>query len=262
VITNNHGLLYIASRDFYVYEYNIATRVITQKIKIDGLDDLEASDGQMWHAASFLASKGMALDPATNWKTYMKVSKKPSDHFPSALKKTLTNADYKAANAKLRGVAGELMFIIEDVELPGGLKIVARQVDAAGKVIDFGLVDASGARALLEVKTWSAKTWARELAAASADRPKKMFLNMVAQLSAAKSTGQPVYLAVSNALGSDVKLLTGLLARHRIRGVTVVTVPEAKLTEISRTLRKGLAVAGAGSVLVAADQLDVDDVDD
>ena len=153
--------------------------------------------------------EGMALDPATNWKTFMKVSKKPSDHFPSTLKKMLTNADYKAANAKLRGVAGELMFIVEDVELPGGLKIAARQVNTAGKVIDFGLVDASGARALLEVKAWSVEAWAAEFTALKAGRPKKMFTNLVSQLQVATSTGQPVYLAVSDAIKDNIKALRG-----------------------------------------------------
>jgi len=87
--------------------------------------------------------EGMALDPATNWKSFMKVSKKPSDFFPSSLKKLLKESAYADAGAKLRGVAGELVFVLEDVELPGGLKIVGRQVDAAGKVIDFALQDSS-----------------------------------------------------------------------------------------------------------------------
>jgi len=68
----------------------------------------------------------MALDKTTNWRSFMKVSKKPSDYFPSSLKKLLKNTDYADAAVKLRGVAGELMFVVEDVELPGGLKIVAR----------------------------------------------------------------------------------------------------------------------------------------
>jgi hypothetical protein len=110
----------------------------------------------------------MALDPGTHWRSYMKVSKKPSDYFPSALKKMLKRSDYADAGAKLRGVAGELAFELEGIELPGGLKIVGRHVDAAGKIIDFGLVDASGARALLEVKAWNGRRWVRELAAARA----------------------------------------------------------------------------------------------
>ena len=206
--------------------------------------------------------EGMALDPATNWKTYMKVSKKPSDYFPSALKKLLTNKDYKEANAKLRGVAGELMFIIDDVELPGGLKIAARQVNAAGKKIDFGLVDASGARALLEVKAWSTKTWVAELNAVRAGKPMQRFTNMVAQLRAAMSTGQPVYLAVSEeAIGESIGLLEDLLKRRNLK-VAVVAFPEDKLKGVLGPLRKGLALS-AGGATVTADQItSVEDVDD
>ncbi len=202
----------------------------------------------------------MALDPATNWKTFMKVSKKPSDHFPSALKKTLTNTDYAEAAAKLRGVAGEMMFVLEEVELPGGLKIVARQVDAAGKVIDFGLRDATGALAKLEVKAWTAERWAEELAAASRNSPRNAFMHMLDQLKAAKSTGQPVYLAVSDAIGNKGKLMRQL-NKYGLGNVQVVTFPEAKLKEVTKGLRRGLALASATAV-VSADQLVKEDSDD
>jgi hypothetical protein len=205
--------------------------------------------------------EAMALDPATNWRSFMKVSKKPSDFFPSALKKMLKGSDYADAAAKLRGVAGELVFVLEDVQLPGGLKVVARQVDAAGKVIDFALQDASGARALLEVKAWNAARWTRELAAAAASRPKQAFKRMVEQLRAAKSTGQPIYLAVSDAIGPRTKQLGALLKRYGASGITTVTFPEAKLIGIRSTLREGLALATATAV-VSADQLLTEEGDD
>jgi hypothetical protein len=202
--------------------------------------------------------EGMALDPATNWRSYMKVSKKPSDYFPSALKKMLKGSDYADAAAKLRGVAGELVFVLEGVELPGGLKIVARQVDAAGKVIDFALQDASGARALLEVKAWNTRRWTRELAVGG---KKKLITNMVEQLRAAKSTGQRVYLAVSDAIGELKPQLEALLSRQGLSDVTVLTFPEGRLGEVSHTLRKGLGMAG-GAALVTADQIAEEEIDD
>jgi len=205
--------------------------------------------------------EGMALDPATNWKSFMKVSNKPSDFFPSSLKKLLKGSDYADAAAKLRGVAGELMFILEGVELPGGLKIVARQVDAAGKVIDFALQDASGARALLEVKAWNTRRWTRELAAARAHKPKRLFVRMIEQLKAAQSTGQPVYLAVSDAIGTNRKALVAALREANLADVTVVTASEANLKEVSSTLRKGLAMA-AVTAMVTVDQINEEDNDD
>jgi hypothetical protein len=47
--------------------------------------------------------------------------------FPSSVKKLLEKKDYVEAAAKLRGVAGELVFVVDNIELPGGLKIVGRQ---------------------------------------------------------------------------------------------------------------------------------------
>jgi hypothetical protein len=193
----------------------------------------------------------MALDPATNWRSFMKVSKKPSDYFPSALKKTLTNIDYAEAAAKLRGVAGEMMYVVEGVELPGGLKIVARQVEAAGRIIDFGLRDAAGTLAKLEVKAWTAKRWASELAARA--KPRKALARLVDQLRAAKSTGQPVYLAISDAIGDDIVALRAFLRAKDLGDVKVLTFAESKLKEVSRTLRKGLGLT-AGASTVAADQ--------
>jgi len=200
----------------------------------------------------------MALNPGTHWKSFMKVSKKPSDYFPSALK-MLKRSDYADAGAKLRGVAGELVFELEGVELPGGLKIVGRQIDAAGKVIDFGLQDASGARALLEVKAWSAERWASELAAAH--KPKEALAHMLEQLKAAQSTGQPVYLAVPDAIGTRLKRLDEVLQRANLGRVKIVTFPEAKLVKIRGGLLKGLGLT-AGVATVAADQLLKEEGDD
>ncbi len=207
----------------------------------------------------------MALDPATNWKTFMKVSKKPSDLFPSSVKKLLERKDYARANAKLRGVAGELIFDVEGVELPGGFKIVARQVDAAGKKIDFALRDASGAMAKLEVKAWTAKRWAEELTAnARRKKPKGLFKHMVDQLRAAKGTGEPVYLAVSDAIGADKVRLLDQLADQGLADVEVITFPETKLKDAATKLREGMGIA-AGVATAAADEIakaEAEDSDD
>jgi hypothetical protein len=205
----------------------------------------------------------MALDPATSWKSFMKVSRKPSDYFPSSLKKLLKNTAYADAGAKLRGLAGELVFVVEGVELPGGLQIVARQVDAAGKVIDFALRDASGARALLEVKAWTARRWTKELAinTGAAKKLEGMVAHMIEQLKAARSTGQQVYLAVSDTIGVSYEQLLVLLKRQGLSHVTVITFPEAKLKEVSRVLRKGVGLA-AGVALVTVDQIAKEEADD
>jgi Domain of unknown function (DUF4157) len=198
----------------------------------------------------------MALDPSTNWKAFMKVSDRPSDYFPSSLKKQLTKADYADAGAKLRGVAGELIFVIEDLELPGGLKIVGRQVDAGVKKIDFQLENAASRRAKLEVKSWNEKSWKRELDANYNKRQLQgMTRRMVEQLQAAKQTGEAVYLAVSDAIGAERKRLKDLLEHHGLEEVNVITFPEGKLRDASARLRKGLGMGAAGLALVTADDL-------
>jgi len=42
LITDTHGILYIASRDFHVYQFNVLTAVVTQRTMVPGLDDLGA----------------------------------------------------------------------------------------------------------------------------------------------------------------------------------------------------------------------------
>jgi hypothetical protein len=200
----------------------------------------------------------MALDPSTNWKTFMKVSDRPSNHFPSSVKKLLANADYAKAGAKPRGVAGELIFVIENLELPGGLKIVGRQVEAGVKKIDFQLENAAGRRAKLEVKAWNEKRWQRELDTNSGKLQHQlqgMTKRMVEQLQAAKRTGEAVYLAVSDAIGAERIRLEKLLEQHGLRTVAVITFPEGKLRDASARLRKGLGMGAAGLALVTADDL-------
>jgi hypothetical protein len=196
----------------------------------------------------------MALDRATSWKELMKVSTRPSDYFPSSVKKLLTPDDYARAAGKLRGIAGEMVFVVENVELPAGLKIVGRQVEARGKIIDFALQDAHGRKAKLEVKAWSRKTWERELADPARVPPESAARRMVEQLRAAKATGEPVYLAVPDSIGDTFSKLKQLLDDNELTGITVITFPESKLRSIFSKLRAGLGLA-AGVALVTADQI-------
>jgi hypothetical protein len=197
----------------------------------------------------------MALERHTTWKTFMKVSTRPSDYFPSSLKKMPSPRDYASAAARLRGVAGELIFEVPGVDLPAGLKIVGRQVDANRKTIDFALQDARGRKAKLEVKAWNQRRWQKELARDPANiDPRSPLGRMLEQLEAAKATDEPVYLAVSDAIGDELKRLKKLLKDRDLEDVVVFTFPESKLKEAAAKLRTGLALAG-GVALVTADQI-------
>jgi hypothetical protein len=202
----------------------------------------------------------MALDPATHWKPLMKVSTRPSDHFPSSVKKLLEPKDYANAAAKLRGVAGELIFEVPGIELPGGLKIVGRQVKAGTKTIDFAVHDARGTKAKLEVKAWNQRRWQKELSRDPTNiEPGSPLGRMLEQLQAAKATGEPVYLAVPDVIGDEIGRLRRLLRNKQLDDVTVFTFAESKLKEAASKLRTGLALAG-GVALVTADQIaEVDD---
>ncbi len=196
----------------------------------------------------------MALDPATHWHELMKVSTKPSDYFSSRVKKLLGPNDYARAAGKLRGIAGELVFVVEGIELPGGLKIVGRQVKAGSRTIDFMLQDAQGKQAMLEVKAWSRKTWQRELAVNPLNLPARSAANrMIEQLQAARATGRAVYLAVPDAIGEDVGRLRHLLDQHHLKGVKITPFPETKLQRVAAKLRAGLALA-SGVALAITDQ--------
>ena len=223
----------------------------------------------------------LALDPATNWATFMKVSKKPSDYFPSALKKTLTKRDYAQAGAKLRGVAGEMMFVVDKVPLPGDLRIVARQVDALGRKIDFGLETAAGHPALLEVKAFNARRWENEL---RNFRTRKKLgrgaSRMIEQLDAAKTKAKwdfeaatkaaaksgakkapgpaTVYLEISDTISaaSEAKLRQ-LLKEKGLADVVIAKFPETALEVTRNKLRDALGIptGGVAAALISAEAI-------
>lgn len=225
----------------------------------------------------------MAIDPATNWATFMKVSKKPSDYFPSALKKKLGKDDYAQAGAKLRGVAGEMMFVVDKVPLPGDFKIVARQVDALGKKIDFGLENAAGHPALLEVKAWNAQRWESELRNVGIPKKKigRYATRMIKQLDAAKTQAKrdfdaamtaaakkggkkappgpaTIYLAVSDTISAVSKAkLRQLLEEHGLADVVIMKFPETMLVATRNKLIDafGIPTGGAAAALISADAI-------
>jgi hypothetical protein len=221
----------------------------------------------------------LAMDPATNWRTFMRVSEKASDYFPSSVKKHLEPKHYAEAGAKLRGVAGELMFVVNKVPLPDGMKIVARQLDMAGKKIDFGLENAAGHPAMLEMKAWNAAKWEKEMRSVGtrmqltddADR-------LVKQLAAAKREAArrfdeasraaragdtlkgpaTIYLGTTDVISAaDEFKLRKLLADYDLGDVKVVKFPETSLATTRNKLRDalGIGTAGAATAVLAADSL-------
>jgi hypothetical protein len=208
----------------------------------------------------------LATDPATNWTTFMKVSEKPSDYFPASLKKKLPRSAYADAGAKLRGVAGELSFVLDKKNLPAGFKIEARQVPATGKVIDFKLLDAADNPAMLEVKSWNAKRWTKEL---DANEGKAKLSGgtktMIDQLQASTRIPAPpgkkmtVYLAVSNVIDpTDLVRLRRLLDVNGLVDVKIHKFSEASLKKTRDMLRDAMALPAGGAAATALVTADTD----
>lgn len=203
----------------------------------------------------------LATDPATNWTAFMKVSSKPSDYFPASLRKKLKKSDYVDAGAKLRGVAGELSFVVNTKNLPAGFRIEARQIPASGKVIDFKLLDAAGNPAMLEVKAWNAKRWTKEIDANLGKSKGKLSggtKSMIEQLQAAKKVPpgkgkkMTVYLAVSDVIdAADEIRLGNLLRSHGLHDVIIHKFPESSLTATRNKLRDAMGLPAAGAAATA-----------
>ena len=73
-----------------------------------------------------------------------------------------------------------------------------------------------------------------------------------------------MYLAVSDAIdaiGTNRSALVAALREANLADITVVTGSEAKLKEVSSTLRKGLAMSAA-TAMVTVDQIHKEDNDD
>jgi len=202
----------------------------------------------------------LASNPQTNWKTFMKVSEKPSDMFPQDIaRRGLDNADYKEAGSKLRGAGAEM--VVGDMELPGGLKIKRSQVPvdetaargARGSVMDYEVVDASGRPAWLEVKGWSKRQWKQQLDNLGG-KGAEYIQSLFKQLDDAKATGKPMYLAVSNAIEKTplARELTSALEKAGHKAVTIIYFDESKLTDVARALRKAMAIAAGAAIVDAA----------
>lgn len=199
----------------------------------------------------------LAQDPATNWKTFMKASDEPSDRFPGALEGEAAATAQIDAAAKIRGVSAEM--VAKNLKLPDGFKIKIHQVDADGKILDFGLIDARGNTALLEVKGWTKKKWKEQLTAWKARQSKKkmtgndkLLTRTFGQLEAAVGTGKPVYLAVSDSLDAGTrKALEAVLAEKNLP-VTLLYFSEDKLKVTMTELKTAMAL-GAGVALFLDD---------
>lgn len=174
----------------------------------------------------------LAMDPDTNWRSFMKVSAETSDDYPQSLdKRGLKDGAYADMEMKVRGVAAEM--VVDEGALKG-FKLTERQIDVGeGRDIDFGGTDREGAECLVEVKSAQADTWERDLSnvkAALADKESGLY-RLDKQLRAAQSTGKKIYLAVTKALPEDLLAEIKVFAKERdVADVLTIDAEEIKAT--------------------------------
>lgn len=225
---------------------------------LDWLRKLDITDERLEYLAS---------NPATNWKSFMKVSEETSDMYPAALDERFPttkdkNKAYGDAAVKIRGVAGELA--VKEMDLDP-LKITREQVDVREMgvdrdvSIDYGVSGPKGF-GLLEVKGWSKRKWKQQLKAAKAAQGgDEAIQHLLVQLDAAAKTGKPVYLAVTDALDAATKkALTGFLAKNKHAAVELVYFSEDKLKGIAKELRNAMML-GAGIAIAIDNETEAND---
>ena len=138
---------------------------------------------------------------------------------------------------------------------------MADEASPAGKVLDFELVDASGRPAWLEVKGWTAKTWRAQLDAIANGKGAEKMEHLFAQLDTAKATGNPSYLAITDALDAGTREEIAQLLRARGYEADLMYFSESALKTTARELCKALAIGAGVGALVDLDEVTEDDQD-
>jgi hypothetical protein len=217
-----------------------------RRMLIEKIVDKNGPDLASWIGKTDLTAEELnflAMDPNTNWRSFMKVSAETSDDFPQSLgKRGLPDSAYADMEFKARGVAAEM--VVDDGALKG-FKVKERQIEVGdGRDIDFGGTDPSGAECLVEVKSAQQVTWERDLGnvkAALAD-PDTALYRLDKQLRAAGSQkGKKIYLAVTDALPEE--LLEEVKDFAKARGVIdVLTISESEIKATANTLKQHMKI--------------------
>ncbi|MEO8840185.1 MAG: DUF4157 domain-containing protein [Kofleriaceae bacterium] len=215
-----------------------------RRMLIEKIVDSKGPDLANWIPKTDLTAEELnflAMDPKTNWRSFMKVSAETSDDYPQSLgKRGLTDGAYPDMEMKARGVAAEM---VVDKGALKGFKLKERQVEVGdGRDIDFGGTDPSGAECLVEVKSAQEVTWERDLSnvkAALADEGSALY-RLDKQLSAAAKTGKNIYVAVTDALPDE--LLQQVKAFAEARNADVLTIREVEIKAMANTLKRRMKI--------------------
>jgi len=173
----------------------------------------------------------------------------PSRRYPGHLVDRPPLDHGAGANAKIRGIAGEL--VARELALPDGLKIERRMI--AGNTeptTDFELRAPDGSVAELEAKALRPESWKEaldEYELESKNRnidPKKPVARLLGQVKAGLDRGHKVYVAISDGtpIKSRVRLQILLKREVGVEADQLLLLPESEILRIGKLLREHMGI--------------------
>lgn len=190
----------------------------------------------------------MGQDQDTSWVEFEAASDIPSRRRPGRLADRPPPDHGARANAKIRGVAGELA--AQDLTLPEGLKIERRiRADSSGPATDFELRAPDGGIAELEVKALRPEAWKEALDKYDAGlahgdlEPNNPVARLLRQVEAGKGRGHKVYVAISDGTSMRSRLrLLRYLDPLRVPSEQLLLLPESEILRMGQILREHMGI--------------------
>lgn len=190
----------------------------------------------------------MGQDNYTGFAEFEQVSDIPSRRQPGHLVDRPPPKHGVRANAKVRGVAGELA--AQEMTLPDGLKIERRIIaDNTGPATDYELRAPDGSVAELEVKALRPENWKQVLdeyedgVKNSNLNPKQPMARLLRQVKAGIDRGHKVYVAISD--GTSMRSRQRLLSYLGVAGVPdaqLLRMPESEILRAGQVLREHMGI--------------------
>jgi hypothetical protein len=190
----------------------------------------------------------MGQDNNTAWNKFEEASDLPSRHHPGPLADRPPSDHGAYANARIRGIAGEL--VAQEMVLPNGLKIERRLIAGnAEPTTDFALRAPDGSVAELEAKALRPESWKEALdeydegLENSKVDPDNPVARLLRQVEVGMRRGHTVYVAISD--GTSMRSRGRLLARLKGVGVLneqLLLLPESEILRIGKVLREHMGI--------------------
>jgi hypothetical protein len=191
----------------------------------------------------------MGQDNNTDWVGFEQASDIPSRRHAGHLVGRPPPDHGAGANAKIRGIAGELA--AQEMTLPDGLKIERRIIaDSEGSTTDYALRAPDGAPAELEVKALRPEKWKQALdkyeegLKNSNVDPRNPVARLLRQVKAGEDRGCKVYVAISDGISMRSRgRLLGYLEAADVAEEQLLLLPESEILRIGKVLREHMGIS-------------------